>query len=88
MGIAFVASHWAKIEHTLSLAYTVLLSGQEPAAFEAYHDIFDMKLRRTMFKAAARGAKLPKELAAEADAKRRGVLRRREMRLCMNMGGN
>jgi len=58
-----------------------LLSGQDPAAFEAYHDTFDMQLRQTMFKAAAQSAKLPKELAAEADAfyqeARRAMTRKR-----------
>jgi hypothetical protein len=66
IGIALVASHWAKAEQTLGLPFTVLLSGQEPAAFEAYHELFDLSLRHKMFLAAARRKKLPRELIVEA----------------------
>lgn len=67
IGIALVASHWAKVEQMLSLSFTALLSGQEPAAFAAYHELFDLSLRHKMFLAAARKKKLPRELIAEAE---------------------
>lgn len=66
IGIALVASHWAKVEETLGLPFTVLLSGQEPAAFESYHEIFDLSIRHKMFLAAAKKKGLPKELLEEA----------------------
>jgi hypothetical protein len=67
IGIAFVATHWAQIEFTLSLAFTVLLGGQEPSAFEAYHELFELGLRHKMFRAAARRRQLPAELITEAE---------------------
>jgi hypothetical protein len=47
-----------------------------------------MKLRQTMFKAAARSAELPKELAAEADALYQEARRlaKAQMLLCMGHG--
>jgi hypothetical protein len=66
IGIALVASHWSKLEQTLSLPFTVLLSGQEPSAFEAYHELFELSLRHKMFLAAAKRKKLPSELIEEA----------------------
>lgn len=67
IGISLVASHWAKLEHTLSLGFTVLLGGQEPSAFEAYHELFELNLRHKMFLAAARRRNLPNELIVEAE---------------------
>jgi hypothetical protein len=64
--IALVASHWAKLEHTLSLPFTVLLGGQEPSAFEAYHELFELNLRQKMFTAVARKKNLPLDLISEA----------------------
>jgi len=66
IGIALVASHWAKVEQTLSMPFTVLLMGQEPSAFEAYHELFELNLRHKMFLAVARKKKLSKELIDEA----------------------
>jgi hypothetical protein len=68
MGISLVASHWSKLEHTISLAFTVLLGGQEPSAFEAYHELFELNLRHKMFIAAAKRRKLPTSLNEEAQA--------------------
>jgi hypothetical protein len=68
IGISLVASHWSKLEHTISLAFTALLGGQEPSAFEAYHELFELNLRHKMFIAAAKRRKLPSSLNQEAQA--------------------
>jgi len=66
--IANVASHWSKLEQTLALPFTLLLAGQEPSAFEAYHELFETNLRHKMFLAAARRKRLPRELTDESIA--------------------
>ena len=65
--IANIASNWTKLEHTLSLPFTTILAGQEPSAFEAYHELFEINLRHKMYIAAAKRKKLPKELLTEAE---------------------
>lgn len=65
--IANIASHWSKLEHSLSLPFTTLLAGREESAFEAYHEIFEINLRHKMFMAAAKRKKVPRELLKEAD---------------------
>jgi hypothetical protein len=62
--IGLVASHWNKFEQSLSVMYTWLLNGQEPSAFEFYHDLIDMGLREKAFMAAAKG-KLDEPLIEE-----------------------
>ena len=64
--IALVATHWNKIEQSLGIMYTWLLLGQESSAFELYHDLIDLKLKRTALLAAARG-KLSDELIEEIE---------------------
>lgn len=62
--IALVATHWNKLEQSLGIMYTWLLMGQEPSAFEFYHDLIDLKLKEAAFMAAAKG-KLPADLTKE-----------------------
>jgi hypothetical protein len=64
--IALVATHWNKLEQSLGIMYTWLLMGQEPSAFEYYHDLVDLNLKKNAFMAAARG-KLPAELIKDVD---------------------
>ena len=64
--IALVATHWNKVEQGLGIMYTWLLMGQEPSAFEFYHDLVDLNLKKTAFMAAAKG-KLSAELIKEID---------------------
>src|SRR5208282_5904138 len=66
ISIAIIASHWSKLESTLSLMYTYLLFGQEESAFKFYHDLVDLSLRKKAFMVAAED-KLPKELINEID---------------------
>jgi hypothetical protein len=66
IGMALIASHWSKVEESLGLAFTALLCGQEPGAFEAFHALFERNLRHTQFLAVAKQKKLPKELIDEA----------------------
>lgn len=66
ISIANIASHWTKLESTLSLMYTYLLFGQEESAFQFYHDLVDLSLRKKAFMTAARD-KLPKEMIDEID---------------------
>ena len=53
--IALVSTHWNQIEFNLATMYTWLLIGQEPSAFNFYHDLIDLSLREKAFLAAARG---------------------------------
>jgi hypothetical protein len=62
--IALIGSHWNHLEQTLGTMYTWLLLGQEPSAFEFYHDLIDLSLREKAFMAAARN-KLSPELTGE-----------------------
>ena len=62
--IALVASHWNKIEQDLAIAYTYLLAGEEPSAFEFYHDLIDFGLREKAFLAAAK-PRLPADMLSE-----------------------
>ncbi len=62
--IALVATHWSKIEQSLGIMYTWLLLGQEPSAFEFYHDLINLQLKEQAFMAAAK-SKLPKDLIDE-----------------------
>ena len=62
--IALVATHWNKIEQSLGIMYTWLLMGQEPSAFEFYHDLVTLPLKEQAFMAAAK-SKLPKDLIEE-----------------------
>jgi hypothetical protein len=64
--IALVATHWNKLEQSLGIMYTWLLMGQEPSAFELYHELVDLKLKKTAFMVAAKG-KLPADLIKEID---------------------
>jgi hypothetical protein len=64
--IALVATHWNKLEQSLGIMYTWLLMGQEPSAFEFYHDLVGLNLKKSAFMTAARG-KLPPELVDEID---------------------
>jgi hypothetical protein len=65
--IANVASHWSKLEQTISLWYATLLSGQEPSALASYHSVFDITLRHTQFKAAAKSKGVSQDLIDESD---------------------
>ena len=65
--IANIASHWSKFNSTLALMYTYLLFGQEPSAFEFYHDLVDLSLKKKAFTVAAKG-KLSETLMKEVDA--------------------
>jgi hypothetical protein len=62
--IALVSTHWNKIEQSLGIMYTWLLMGQEPSAFEFYHDLVTQSLKEQAFMAAAKD-KLPKDLIEE-----------------------
>ena len=66
IGIVNMAAHWSSLEFTLSLLYTYLLFGQEESAFQFYHELIDLSLRKKAFMTAAAG-KLPKDLIAEID---------------------
>jgi hypothetical protein len=66
ISIANIASHWTKLESTLSLMYTYLLFGQEETAFRFYHQLIDLNLRKNAFMSGAED-KLPKELIDEID---------------------
>jgi hypothetical protein len=66
IGIAIIASHWSSLENTLSLMYAYLLFGQEESAFQFYHELIDLSLRKKAFMTAAKG-KLSKELIDEID---------------------
>jgi hypothetical protein len=65
--IALIASHWTKIEQTLSIMYTYLLFGQEPGAFEFYHKLVSLELKKDAFMSAATG-RLPQDLIDEVTA--------------------
>jgi hypothetical protein len=67
IGIANIASHWSKLEHTISIPFTLLLGGQEPSAFESYHELFEVSLRHKMYVAAARRKRVSKELLEESE---------------------
>lgn len=64
--IALVATHWNKLEQSLGVMYTWLLMGQEPTAFEIFHNYIDLNLKRRAFMTAATG-RLPVELIKEID---------------------
>jgi hypothetical protein len=66
VGIANVAANWNKLEDTLGLMYTYILHGKEKTAFEIYHSLISMDLRKTAFMHAAKD-KLSKELLTEIE---------------------
>ena len=66
LSIAIIASHWTKLEATLSLIYTYLLGGQEETAFQFYHDLVDINLRKKALMTAAKN-RLSKELIDEIE---------------------
>lgn len=66
LSIAIIASHWTKLEATLSLIYTYLLGGQEETAFQFYHDLVDLSLRKKALMTAAKN-RLSKELIGEIE---------------------
>jgi hypothetical protein len=64
--IANIAAQWTKLEHTISLPFTTILAGQEPSAFEAYHELFEVSLRHKLYLAAAKRKGLPNDLIQES----------------------
>ncbi len=65
--IANVASHWSKLEQSLSISFATILSGQEPSALANYNAIFDVSLRHTQFLTTARAKGLPHHLIEESE---------------------
>jgi hypothetical protein len=64
ISIALITSHWNKLEQTLGLMHTWLLAGEEPTAFEFYHELIDLGMREKAFMAAAR-ERLPPDMIGE-----------------------
>lgn len=65
--IANIAANWTKLEQTLSIMYTYLLCGQEPGAFEFYHKLVSLDLKKDAFISAATD-RLPASLIDEVAA--------------------
>lgn len=52
--LANIVSHWARLEQSLSMMFTILLAGEMPEAFASYHEVFEINFRHKMLMAAAR----------------------------------
>lgn len=63
--LANIVSHWARLEQSLSMIFTILLAGEMPDAFASYHEVFEINFRHKLLMAVARRQNVPQSILSE-----------------------